>query len=41
MIQKEERVGADLLQEAMEHLGLSEQEFMTTHQHYMYNQQTQ
>jgi hypothetical protein len=31
MIQKEERVGADLLAEAMEHIGLSEQEFMTTH----------
>ena len=41
MIQKEERVGAELLQEAMENIGLSEQEFMTTHQHYMYNPQTQ
>jgi len=37
MIQKEERVGTDLLQEAMEHIGLSEQEFMQTHQFYMMN----
>ncbi len=41
MIQKEERVGADLLQEAMEHIGLNEQEFMSTHQYYMMNPQTQ
>ena len=41
MIQKEERVGADLLQEAMEHIGLNEQEFMDTHQYYMMNPQTQ
>ena len=41
MIQKEERVGADLLQEAMEHIGLNEQEFMGTHQYYMMNPQTQ
>jgi len=40
MIQKEERVGADLLQEAMEHIGLNEQEFMATHQYYMMNPQT-
>lgn len=37
MIQKEERIGAELLQEAMEHIGVSEQEFMVTHQHYMMN----
>ncbi len=37
MIQKEERVGADLLQEAMEQIGLNEQEFMSTHQYYMMN----
>jgi hypothetical protein len=37
MIQKEEKVGTDLLAEAMEHIGLSEQEFMMTHQHYMMN----
>lgn len=41
MIQKEEKVGADLLQEAMEHIGLNEQEFMGTHQYYMMNPQTQ
>ena len=41
MIQKEERVGADLLQEAMEHIGLNELEFMGTHQYYMMNPQTQ
>ena len=41
MIQKEEHVGADLLQEAMEHIGLNEQEFMGTHQYYMMNPQTQ
>jgi predicted Zn-dependent peptidase len=31
MIQKEEKVGTDLLGDAMEHIGLSEQEFMQTH----------
>jgi hypothetical protein len=37
MIQKEEKVGTDLLGDAMEHIGLSEQEFMQTHQFYMMN----
>ncbi len=37
MIQKEEKVGTDLLGDAMEHIGLSEQEFMQTHQYYMMN----
>ena len=37
MIQKEEKVGTDLLADAMEHIGLSEQEFMQTHQFYMMN----
>lgn len=41
MIQKEEKVGTDLLGEAMENIGLSEQEFMQTHQYYMMNPQTQ
>lgn len=41
MIQKEEKVGTDLLGDAMEHIGLSEQEFMQTHQYYMMNPQTQ
>ena len=41
MIQKEEKVGTDLLGDAMEHIGLSEQEFMQTHQFYMMNPQTQ
>ena len=41
MIQKEEKVGTDFLSEAMESLGLSEQEFMQTHQVYMMNPQTQ
>lgn len=31
MIQKEEKVGTDFLGEAMENIGLSEQEFMQTH----------
>jgi len=31
----------DLLQEAMEHIGMSEQEFMQMHQVYMSNPQTQ
>jgi hypothetical protein len=41
MIQKEEQMCGDLLQEAMEHIGLSEQEFMQMHQVYMSNPQTQ
>lgn len=41
MIQKEESSFGDLLQEAMDHIGLSEQEFMQTHQIYMTNPQTQ
>ena len=40
MMQKEEKVGTDLLGDAMEHIGLSEQEFMQTHQFYMMNQET-
>jgi hypothetical protein len=35
MIQKEEGAFGDLLQEAMDHIGVSEQEFMMTHQTYM------
>jgi hypothetical protein len=41
LIAKEEHVFSDLLGEAMEHLGLSEQEFMQMHQMYMSNPQTQ
>ena len=40
MMQKEEKIGTDLLAEAMENIGLSEQEFMQTHQFYMMNPQT-
>jgi hypothetical protein len=40
MIIKEEAVGADLLQKAMEHIGFQEKEFMETHQHYMQNPET-
>ena len=40
MIQKEEAMCGDLLQEAMEHIGMSEQEFMQMHQVYMSNPQT-
>jgi hypothetical protein len=41
MIQKEESTFGDLLTEAMEHIGMSEQEFMQMHQMYMSNPQTQ
>jgi hypothetical protein len=41
MIQKEEAIFGELLQDAMDHLGLSEQEFMQMHQIYMSNPQTQ
>jgi hypothetical protein len=41
MIQKEEKLCGDLLQDAMEHIGLNEQEFMQMHQIYMQNPQTQ
>ena len=41
MIQKEEQVFGELLQDAMDHLGLTEQEFMQMHQIYMSNPQTQ
>ncbi len=41
MIQKEETMCGDLLQEAMEHIGMTEQEFMQMHQVYMSNPQTQ
>ena len=41
MVTKEEKAGTDLLTEAMEHIGLNEQEFMQTHQFYMMNPQTQ
>lgn len=40
MIQKEEQNFGDLLTEAMEHIGMSEQEFMQMHQMYMSNPQT-
>jgi len=40
MIQKEEKVGTDLLAETMEQIRLTEQEFMQTHQFYMMNPQT-
>lgn len=41
MIQKEEQIFGELLQDVMDHLGLSEQEFMMMHQMYMNNPQTQ
>lgn len=41
MIQKEEQMCGDLLQDAMEHIGMNEQEFMQMHQIYMSNPQTQ
>ena len=41
MIQKEEQSFGDLLTEAMDHIGMSEQEFMQMHQMYMSNPQTQ
>ena len=41
MIQKEEQLCGDLLQDAMDHIGLNEQEFMQMHQIYMQNPQTQ
>ena len=41
MVQKEEKVGTDLLRDAMERISLNEQEFMQTHQFYMMNPQTQ
>ena len=41
MIQKEEQSFGDLLTEAMDHIGMSEQEFMQMHQMYMTNPQTQ
>ena len=41
MITKEEKFCGDLLQDAMDHIGLNEQEFMQTHQYYMTNPQTQ
>jgi hypothetical protein len=41
MIQKEEKTCGDLLQDAMDHIGLNEQEFMQMHQFYMQNPQTQ
>jgi hypothetical protein len=37
MIQKEEQMCGDLLQDAMEHIGMNEQEFMQMHQIYMSN----
>ena len=40
MIQREEQLCGDLLQEAMDHIGLNEQEFMQMHQIYMSNPQT-
>ena len=40
IIQKEESVSSDVLKEAMDHIGLNEQEFMNTHQYYMMNPQT-
>ena len=40
MIQKEEQTCGDLLQDAMDHIGLNEQEFMQMHQIYMSNPQT-
>lgn len=40
MITKEEKFCGDLLQDAMDHIGLNEQEFMQTHQYYMTNPQT-
>ena len=41
IIQKEESVSSDVLKEAMDHIGLNEQEFMGTHQYYMMNPETQ
>lgn len=40
MVQKEEKLCEHLLGEAMENIGVSEQEFMQTHQIYMTNPQT-
>ena len=41
MIQREELLCGDLLQDAMDHIGFNEQEFMQMHQVYMSNPQTQ
>ncbi|TNV78405.1 hypothetical protein FGO68_gene14440 [Halteria grandinella] len=41
MIQREEATCGDLLQDAMDHIGLNEQEFMQMHSIYMQNPQTQ
>ena len=40
MVKKEQVVGADLVQTAMEHIGLDENEFMETHKYYMLNPET-
>ena len=41
MVTKEENAGTVLLGDAMEHIGLNEEEFMQTHKFYMMNPQTQ
>jgi hypothetical protein len=41
LVQKEEASFGDMLSEAMEHIGITEQEFMHMHQMYMSNPQTQ
>ena len=41
MIEAEEKLGMDLMQDVMEHINVSEQEFGQTHQIYMQNPQTQ
>jgi len=41
MIAREEATCGDLLTDAMEHIGLNEQEFMQMHSIYMQNPQTQ
>ena len=41
IIQKEESVSSDVLKEAMDHIGLNEQEFWDTHGYYMMNSETQ
>jgi hypothetical protein len=41
MVTREEKAGTDLLEHAIEHIGLNEQEFFQTHQFYMMNPQTQ
>lgn len=40
-IKKVKRICADLLKDVMDHIGLNEQEFVSTHLYYMMNPQTQ